>query len=45
MAAPFSRTMRALESDSAWGSRLVWMVAVLLAGAWIAWFVNLAKLR
>jgi hypothetical protein len=45
MAAPFSRTLRALEADSGWGSRLVWVVAALLAGAWIAWFLLLAKSR
>lgn len=30
--------MRALEADRGWGSRLVWVVALALAAAWIAWF-------
>jgi hypothetical protein len=45
MAAPFSRTLRALAADSGWGSRLLWVVAALLAGAWIAWFLLGAKSR
>jgi len=45
MAAPFSRTMRALQADSGWGARLVWVIAALLAAAWIAWFLLVAKPR
>jgi len=40
MAAPFARTLRSIEADRGWGSRLVWIVAVLLAGAWIVWFTT-----
>jgi len=40
MATPFARTMRSLEADRGWGSRLVWVVAVLLGAAWIFWFTT-----
>jgi len=40
MAAPFARTLRSIEADRGWGSRLVWIVALLLAAAWIGWFTT-----
>jgi multidrug resistance efflux pump len=38
MATPFSRTLRALESDSFRGSLLVLVGVVALLGGWLAWF-------
>jgi membrane fusion protein (multidrug efflux system) len=38
MATPFSRTLRALESDSFRGSLLVLVGVIALLGGWLAWF-------
>jgi membrane fusion protein (multidrug efflux system) len=39
LASPFSRTTRSLAKDTSRFSLVVWLIAALLLGSWMAWFL------